>query len=103
MEDEEVVKPMSIRTGGSVRVLDPESAYDDVEEGLAAERLANSVDNSLNPRILPTRAYLDSAVSELLLKALYDLDRCRPDDPVEFFAYYLLKHNPLAQKTDSSS
>lgn len=102
MEDEDVVKPMTLRTGGSVRVLDPESAYDDIEEGHAAERLANTVDNSINPRILPTRAYLDAAVSELLLKALYDLDRCRPEDPVEFFAYYLLKHNPLAQQSGNS-
>ena len=98
MEDEESAKPMTLRTGGSVRILDPESAYDDVEEGLAAEKLANTVDNSINPRILPTRAYLDTAVSELLLKALYDLDQCRPEDPVEFFAYYLLKHNPMAKK-----
>ena len=99
MEEEDSVKSLTIRTGGSVRILDPESAYDDVEEGLAAERLANTVDNSINPRILPTRAYLDSSVSDLLLKALYDLDQCRPDDPVEFFAYYLLKHNPLAKKS----
>ena len=31
---------------------------------------------------------------ELLLRALHDLDQIRPEDPLEFFAYYLLKHNP---------
>ncbi|CAG9331066.1 unnamed protein product [Blepharisma stoltei] len=77
----------------SMRMIDPECGYDNPEEGLKAEETAQRINNKLNPKIMPTRTYLNSTVSEIVLKALSELDQCRPSNPVEFFAYYLLKHN----------
>lgn len=78
----------------TIRQLDPESGYDDAEEGNKAEEAALRISNKINPRARPTRAYLNDNVSEIILKALHELDQCRPENPVEFFSYYLLKHNP---------
>jgi protein dpy-30 len=45
---------------------------------------------------LPIRAYLDDTVIPLVLKALSALaqERVKPENPVEYIADYLLKHNP---------
>ena len=48
------------------------------------------------------REYLDSSVMPLLTKALDELAKqkyifdnsCRPENPIEFVAHYLLKNNP---------
>jgi protein dpy-30 len=85
---------MDNRRRNTIRQIDPESGYDDPEEGLRAEEAAMKISNKINPRARPTRNYLNDTVSEIVLKALFELDQCRPDNPVEFFAYYLLKHNP---------
>lgn len=74
--------------------LDPASAYDDIEEARRAEEVAMKFKHSIHPKAMPTRAYINSTVAEMVYKALYELNRARPNDPVEFFAYYLLKHNP---------
>ena len=74
--------------------LDPESAYDDPEEARRAEAIALKFKHSVHPKAMPTRAYINSTVAEMVYKALFELNRARPADPVEFFAYYLLKHNP---------
>ena len=34
----------------------------------------------------------------LLLEALDKVAKERPDDPIEFFSYYLLKNNPYNEK-----
>ena len=78
----------------TARYIDPESGYEDPEEGARAEEAALRISNKINPRARPTKDYLNETVSEIILKALYELDQCRPENPVEFFAYYLLKHNP---------
>ncbi len=43
---------------------------------------------------LPVRAYLDKTVVPLLLQALTECAKERPEHPVEFIANYLLAHNP---------
>ena len=78
----------------SLRMIDPEAGYDDPEAGARAEEIALTIDNSINPRALPTRNYINDNLSELIIKALHEVEQCRPENPVEFFAYYLLKHNP---------
>lgn len=78
----------------TMRSIDPESGYEDPEEGNKAEEAVLKISNKINPRAKPTRDYLNDTISEIVLKALYELDQCRPDNPVEFFAYYLLKHSP---------
>lgn len=84
----------SILRGKSIRSIDPESGYDNPEEALSAEEQALLIDTSISPKVLPTRDYINSTLSEVILKGLHELDVCRPENPVEFFAYYLLKHNP---------
>jgi protein dpy-30 len=87
-EQEEVVEAPPLKE------LNPESAYDDVTEARRAEEIANKFKHGIHPKAMPTRAYINSAVAEMVYKGLYELNRARPADPVEFFAYYLLKHNP---------
>lgn len=43
---------------------------------------------------LPVRSYLDETVVPVMMQALAAVARDRPDDPVDFVAHYLLKHNP---------
>ena len=48
----------------------------------------------INVNALPTKAYLDSTITPTVMKALHEVCEARPDNPLEFVAYYLLKHNP---------
>ena len=47
---------------------------------------------------LPTKAYLENTIQPTVMQALSEVCRARPDNPLEFVAYYLLKHNPNCQK-----
>lgn len=55
---------------------------------------ANNQDHDLSAdKNLPVRAYLDKTVVPLLLQALSECSKVRPEDPIEFIADYLHKHN----------
>ena len=41
---------------------------------------------------LPTKAYLETTITPTVLRALSEVTKARPDNPIEFVAYYLLKH-----------
>ena len=43
---------------------------------------------------MPLRAYLDKTVVPILLQALSECAKERPQYPVEYVAQYLLEHNP---------
>ena len=43
---------------------------------------------------LPTKAYLEKTITPTVLRALSEVSKARPENPIEFVAYYLLKHNP---------
>ena len=43
---------------------------------------------------LPIKAYLDQNLMPLLLEALTELSKQKPEEPIEFVAKYLLEHNP---------
>ena len=43
---------------------------------------------------LPTKAYLEATITPTVLKALSEVSKARPDNPIEFVAMYILKHNP---------
>ena len=47
---------------------------------------------------LPIRAYLDQTVVPILLQALSEVAKERPENPIEFVGHYLLKNNPEHQK-----
>ena len=48
----------------------------------------------INVNALPTKAYLEATITPTVMKALTEVCEARPDNPLEFIAYYLLKHNP---------
>lgn len=74
--------------------LDPEGGYKNPEEGRAAEIAAMTKQAPLSVNNLPTKFYLEKTITPTVLKALSEVARARPDKPLEFVAYYLLKHNP---------
>ena len=43
---------------------------------------------------LPTKAYLEQAITPTVMKALSEVCKARPDNPIEFVSFYILKHNP---------
>ena len=48
----------------------------------------------MNINALPTKTYLESTVITTVMKGLTELCEVRPDNPLEFLAFYILKHNP---------
>ena len=74
--------------------LDPEGGYPDQEAGRAAEIAAMTRQAPLSVNNLPTKFYLEKTITPTVLKALTEVAKARPDKPLEFVAYYLLKHNP---------
>ncbi|CAI2386487.1 unnamed protein product [Moneuplotes crassus] len=75
-------------------VLDESGGYDDPEEGERAEKIALCSQHRINPNALPNQDYLEMKVMPTVLKGLAEVCEVRPENPVEFFAYYLLKHSP---------
>lgn len=47
---------------------------------------------------LPIRAYLDQTVVPILLQALSEVAKERPENPIEFVGKYLLENNPERKK-----
>jgi protein dpy-30 len=43
---------------------------------------------------MPSRAFLEASVVPLLMQGMKALAEERPEDPVEYLAAYLVKHNP---------
>ena len=74
--------------------LDPEGGYVDPEVGRQAEMTAMTKQAPVSVNNLPTKAYLEQAITPTVMKALSEVCRARPDNPIEFVAYYILKHNP---------
>ena len=48
----------------------------------------------LSVNALPTKMYLDATVVPTVMQALQEVCEARPENPLEFVAYYMLKHNP---------
>ena len=63
----------------------------------AAEKTALNLHKTINLQSAPVRQYLESTVVPLLMQGMQSLSRERPEDPVEYLAYYLLSHNPKKQ------
>lgn len=61
--------------------------------------MSEKADMKLNEHsTLPIRAYLDQNVVPLLLQALSEVAKERPENPIEFVGNYLLKNNPERSK-----
>lgn len=74
--------------------LDPEGGYPKPEEGRSAEVAAMTRHAPIPTSCLPTKAYLEATITPTVMKALSEVCKARPDNPLEFVAYYILKHNP---------
>ena len=74
--------------------IDPEGGYSNPKQGLHAEKIAMMSMPPLNQNALPTKMYLDATVVPTVMQALQEVCEARPENPLEFVAYYLLKHNP---------
>mmetsp|Transcript_19699 Transcript_19699/g.35073 ORF Transcript_19699/g.35073 Transcript_19699/m.35073 type:complete len:106 (+) Transcript_19699:122-439(+) len=73
-------------------------AYPNPREGMAAEKLATEERPAPGMHDIPLRQYLDSYVIPTLLPGLNTVAEERPENPVEYLAYYLLKNNPMGAK-----
>mmetsp|Transcript_95254 Transcript_95254/g.253011 ORF Transcript_95254/g.253011 Transcript_95254/m.253011 type:complete len:103 (-) Transcript_95254:266-574(-) len=82
---------------GSPPVVHESQAYPNPREGAAAEKLATEERPALEMHDMPLRQYLDSYVVPTLLPGMNAVAEERPEDPVEWLAYYLLKNNPKRQ------
>ncbi|KAF0973937.1 hypothetical protein FDP41_006733 [Naegleria fowleri] len=58
------------------------------------EQTKEKVHAKTNYNALPVRAYLDQTVVPILLQGLASVVRERPEDPIQYLASYLLRHNP---------
>ena len=73
--------------------LDPQGGYADEEVGRQAELAAMTKQAPISQNNLPTKAYLEQSITPTVMKALSEVCKARPDNPLEFVAYYMLKHN----------
>ena len=48
----------------------------------------------INVNALPSKAYLEATIVPTVMRALTEVCIARPENPLEFVAYYILKHNP---------
>ena len=62
--------------------------------GIQAEKKAMMSTPPLHTNALPTKMYLDATVTPTVMAALQEVCEARPENPLEFVAYYILKHNP---------
>ena len=74
--------------------LDPEGGYSNQEVGKQAEMIAMTKQAPVSVNNLPTKAYLENTITPTVMRALSEVCKARPDNPLEFVAYYILKHNP---------
>jgi protein dpy-30 len=62
------------------------------------EKAAEEVKAETSAKVLPTRQYLEESVVPILMQGMQELVKERPEDPVEYLAAYLIKHNPRKQQ-----
>ena len=74
--------------------LDPEGGYSNPEMGRQAELAAMTKQCPVSVNNLPTKQYLEKTITPTVMRALSEVAKARPDNPIEFVAYYILKHNP---------
>ena len=48
----------------------------------------------------PLRPYLEENISDVLQKALKDLDEKRPDNPLEYLGQYLIKYSERSESNN---
>ncbi|KAL6765473.1 protein dpy-30 [Haematococcus lacustris] len=69
----------------------------------AAEQAALNIHKKLNIQAAPIRHYLEGTVVPVLMQGLQAVCKERPENPVEYLAYYLLSHNPQNAKASTEA
>ena len=82
--------------------MDPEYQLDDPEETVMGQEKAMTTVTTINPLCRTFRSYMDDFVSPVLFEGLQTLVRERPENPVEFLAYYLIQKNPKLNPTEDN-
>ncbi len=59
-----------------------------------APKATETADPVLDPVATHARQYLEASVVPVLVQGLKSLVQDRPENPVDYLAMYLLKHNP---------
>eukprot|EP00405_Crypthecodinium_cohnii_P044447 CAMPEP_0206584402 /NCGR_PEP_ID=MMETSP0325_2-20121206/35698_1 /ASSEMBLY_ACC=CAM_ASM_000347 /TAXON_ID=2866 /ORGANISM="Crypthecodinium cohnii, Strain Seligo" /LENGTH=96 /DNA_ID=CAMNT_0054091547 /DNA_START=66 /DNA_END=356 /DNA_ORIENTATION=- len=77
-------------------------AYPESAVGAAAERMALEPRPALSTQDMPLRQYLDTLVVPSLLPGLNAVAEERPENPVEWLAYYLLKNKDKAPAAEAT-
>ena len=81
--------------------LDREGGYANESVGKQAELAAMCQQAPLSVHNLPTKQYLEATVTPTVLRALTEVCKARPENPLEFVAYYVLKHNPQRKEKEA--
>lgn len=68
--------------------------FANAEAAKAAEKAALKTHKQINTNAMPIRQYLEATVVPILMQGMQGLVKERPDNPIEWLAAYLLKHNP---------
>jgi protein dpy-30 len=76
-------------------------SFSDPEAAKAAEKAALNTHKKVAVQALPIRQYLEATVVPILMQGMQGLVKERPENPVEWLAAYLLKHNP--HKSDTAA
>eukprot|EP00388_Colpodella_angusta_P026047 GDKK01004337.1.p1 GENE.GDKK01004337.1~~GDKK01004337.1.p1 ORF type:complete len:161 (+),score=14.65 GDKK01004337.1:49-531(+) len=58
------------------------------------ERYSAPLSSTVNVHALPDLPYLRHTIIPLLVPALQEVARCKPKDPIQFLAAYLVSNNP---------
>mmetsp|Transcript_28265 Transcript_28265/g.57871 ORF Transcript_28265/g.57871 Transcript_28265/m.57871 type:complete len:100 (-) Transcript_28265:150-449(-) len=98
MSEDAEMKTEALEAEAPVAPAEAGSAPENPDQALLAEKAATEAQEKIDAQALPIRAYLDQTVVPILLQGLSDLVKTRPDDPVEYLAAYLMKHNPKNSK-----
>ena len=72
----------------------PAPAFPQADAAKKAEQVAKKAKTEVSEKAVPTRQYLESTVVPVLMQGMQELTKERPDDPVQYLAAYLIKHNP---------
>lgn len=78
--------------------MDPEFNLEDEQEARYIEERSLENQPEVTVDALPTRLYLEKTTIPTISEALRILAKERPVNPVEFFSYYLLTHNPYKNR-----
>ncbi|KAL9656684.1 hypothetical protein ABK040_002954 [Willaertia magna] len=76
---------------------------DFIPSSATLEQTKDKVHAKTNIHALPVRAYLDQTVVPILLQGLACVVRERPEDPIQYLASYLLRHNPNKKEIEEEN